>query len=97
MSIKKTYIPAKPRSSKLVGTSMSGGVAGSVSSSSTGSTDPNSHSHLNKRVLDTITQEILNDIHKHENKLILDTITQEMLDNALREILGVERDRKSVV
>ena len=59
MSIKKTYIPAKPRSSKLVGTSMSGGVAGSVSSSSTGSTDPNSHSHLNKRVLDTITQEML--------------------------------------
>ena len=59
MSIKKTYIPAKPRSSKLVGTSMSGGVAGSVSSSSTGSIDPNSHSHLNKRVLDTITQEML--------------------------------------
>ena len=57
--IKKTYIPAKPRSSKLVGTSMSGGVAGSVSSSSTGSTDPNSHSHLNKRILDTITQEML--------------------------------------
>ena len=50
--IKKTYIPAKPRSSKLVGTSMSGGVAGSGSSSSA---DPNAHSHSNKVVLDKLT------------------------------------------
>ena len=52
MSIKKTYIPAKPRSSKLVGTSMSGGVGRGVSSSSA---DPNAHSHSNKVVLDKLT------------------------------------------
>ena len=38
-------------------TSISG--VSNVSSSSTGSTDPNSHSHLNKSLLDTITQEML--------------------------------------
>lgn len=87
MSIKKTYIPAKPRSSKLVGTSMSGGVAGSVSSSSTGSADPNSHSHLNKRVLDTITQEMLdNALREMLGVESTEEITDENYFSALRTL-----------
>lgn len=97
MSIKKTYIPAKPRSSKLVGTSMSGGVAGSVSSSSTGSTDPNSHSHLNKRVLDTITQEMLdNTLREILGVDSTEEATDENFFSALRTLAEIIKNNETL-
>lgn len=44
--------------------------------------DEDNHVHINKEVLDTITQSLLDMIHEHLNKAILDQITQEHLDNS---------------
>ena len=45
--IRKTYIPAKPRNKKLIGTGGSGGISSSMSGAVA-----NSHTHANKAVLD---------------------------------------------
>ena len=47
MSIKKTYIPAKPRSSKLIGTSMSGGIQAGTGGGSGGGMTSNQINILN--------------------------------------------------
>ena len=66
-------------------TSISG--VSNVSSSSTGSTDPNSHSHLNKRVLDTITQEMLdNALREILGVESTEEVTDENFFSALRTL-----------
>lgn len=62
MIIKKTYIPAKPRNEKLTGQS-GGGMSG------TGKTEfqqivGDSHTHNNKSILDSITEEMLNNANR---------------------------------
>lgn len=59
-SIKRTFIPARPRNKNLTGgNSAGGGGTGGISSNSTGVTDPNSHTHSNKSILDRVTAEML--------------------------------------
>lgn len=43
---------------------------------------PTLHEHVNKSILDALTQEVIDNSHTHSNKSILDALTQDVIDNS---------------